>query len=56
METVVIEQKEKVIVKIAFPKGGITMRELSEFFVGIGNLLPSFDVVISNAPFGQGAN
>lgn len=49
-------EKEKVIVKISYPKSGVPLDELANFFTAMGNSMPSFDVVLSTAPFGQGAN
>lgn len=49
-------EKEKVIVKVCYPKSGVPLDELANFFIAMRDSLPSFDVVLSNAPFGQGAN
>lgn len=56
MDQVAVEQKEKVIVKISYPKSGVPIQEMADFYKALGEALPSFDVVVSNAPFGQGAN
>lgn len=56
MDQSVVEAKEKVVVKVSYPKSGVPIHEMAAFYKALGEALPSFEVVVSNAPFGQGAN
>lgn len=50
-----VVEKEKVIVSVKLPRGGVAVKELANMFFAINDAMPSFEVVTTISTSSQSA-